>query len=233
MPSDSVDLVDKDNAGRVFLALLEHVADTAGTNTDEHLDEVGTGNGEEGNIRLAGNRLGKKCLTCTRWSNEKHAFRDFATKTLELAGVLQELDNLLKLGLRLINAGDILECDTALMLGQQFGARLAKTHGTARSALHLSHEKYPDADEQQHREPGQQDRQEAWHAAVFRACDDPDVIGVQHLYNVGAFRHYRSDDPAILRGTLQITSIDDDLDNLLAFHFSYEVGIGKLASGRS
>ena len=41
MTADSVDLVDEDDAGRVLLALLEHVTDTAGADTDEHLDEIG------------------------------------------------------------------------------------------------------------------------------------------------------------------------------------------------
>jgi len=40
-----VDLVDKDNAGRVLSVLLEQCHAHAGkTDTDEHLDEVGTGN---------------------------------------------------------------------------------------------------------------------------------------------------------------------------------------------
>jgi hypothetical protein len=35
-----VDLVHEDDAGRVLLGLLEEVADAAGADTDEHLDEV-------------------------------------------------------------------------------------------------------------------------------------------------------------------------------------------------
>ena len=41
MPADRVDFVDEDDAGRILLGLLEHVADTAGADADEHLDEVG------------------------------------------------------------------------------------------------------------------------------------------------------------------------------------------------
>ena len=54
MPADSIDLVDEDDAGRVLATLLEHVAHTAGTNADEHLDEIRAGDGEEGHIGLAG-----------------------------------------------------------------------------------------------------------------------------------------------------------------------------------
>ena len=43
MAADRVDFVDEDDAGRVLLGLLEHVAHAAGADADEHLDEVGTG----------------------------------------------------------------------------------------------------------------------------------------------------------------------------------------------
>ena len=153
MTANCVNLVNKDDAGSVLLALLEHVTHTAGTDADKHLDKVRTGNGEEGNIGLAGNRLGEQRLTSTRRAHQKHALRDLAAKTLEFARVLQELDNLFKLGLGLVDTGDIFEGHTTLMLGQQLRARFAKAHRTTGSTLHLAHEKYPDTDEQQHREP--------------------------------------------------------------------------------
>ena len=42
MASDRVDLVDEDDAGRVLLGLLEHVAHPARADADEHLDEIRT-----------------------------------------------------------------------------------------------------------------------------------------------------------------------------------------------
>ena len=50
--------VDEDDAGRVFLALLEQVADAARTHADKHLDEVRTGDAEERHVGLTGNRTG-------------------------------------------------------------------------------------------------------------------------------------------------------------------------------
>jgi hypothetical protein len=41
MTADCVDLVDKNDARRRLLALLEHVAHTARTDADKHLDEIG------------------------------------------------------------------------------------------------------------------------------------------------------------------------------------------------
>ncbi|MCY1543981.1 hypothetical protein D9M68_798260 [compost metagenome] len=40
MATDGIDFVDEDDAGRVFLGLVEHVADAGRTHTDEHFDEV-------------------------------------------------------------------------------------------------------------------------------------------------------------------------------------------------
>jgi hypothetical protein len=41
MAADRVDLVDEDNAGRVLLGLLEHVAHARSADADEHFNEVG------------------------------------------------------------------------------------------------------------------------------------------------------------------------------------------------
>src|SRR6201993_2322284 len=46
-PSHRVDLVDEDDAGRVLLALFEHVADARGADADEHLDEIRARDREE------------------------------------------------------------------------------------------------------------------------------------------------------------------------------------------
>jgi hypothetical protein len=39
VPADGVDFVDEDDARRILLGLLEHVAHAAGADADEHLDE--------------------------------------------------------------------------------------------------------------------------------------------------------------------------------------------------
>src|SRR3546814_11242160 len=57
MATDRVDFVDENDARRMLLGLLEHVAQPAGTDTHEHLDEVGTGDREERPAPLAGERL--------------------------------------------------------------------------------------------------------------------------------------------------------------------------------
>ena len=68
MPADRVDLVDEDDAGRVLLGLLEHVAHARSADADEHLDEVGTGDGEERHLGFAGDGARQQRLARTRAS---------------------------------------------------------------------------------------------------------------------------------------------------------------------
>ena len=42
LTTDGVDLVNEDDAGSIFLGLLEQIAHAAGTDADKHLDELGT-----------------------------------------------------------------------------------------------------------------------------------------------------------------------------------------------
>ena len=63
MAADGVDLVHEDDAGRVLFRLLEEVADAAGADADEHLDEVRAGDREERHPGLAGNGAGEQRLT--------------------------------------------------------------------------------------------------------------------------------------------------------------------------
>ena len=153
MTTDRIDLVNEDDTGRVLLALLEHIADATGTDTDEHLDEVRTGNGEEWYIRFTSNRTGGQGLTGTGRADEQHALRNFAAKALEFLRVFQELDNLLQLALGLINPGHIVKGYPARFLGQHLGLGLAEAHGLAATGLHLTHNEQPDPDQEQHRKP--------------------------------------------------------------------------------
>src|SRR3546814_5983680 len=116
MAADGVDLVDEDDARRVLLALLEHVAHAAGADADEHLDEVGAGDREERHLVLAGDGLGQQRLAGARRADHQHAARDLAAQPLELGGVTQELDQLGHFFLGLVAAGDVGEGDLGLVL---------------------------------------------------------------------------------------------------------------------
>ena len=107
LAADGVDLVHEDDAGRVALRLIEQVADAARADTDEHLDELRTADREEGHAGLASDGARKQRLAGAGRSDEQDAARDARAQRCELLRVLQELDDLGKLFLGLIDAGDV------------------------------------------------------------------------------------------------------------------------------
>ena len=156
MAADRVDFVDEDDAGRVLLGLLEHVAHAAGADADEHLDEVGAGNGEERHIGFAGDGAREQRLAGAGRADQQHAARNAAAEPLEFAGIAQEFDDLLQIVLGLVDAGDVLEGDAAMRFGQKLGARLAEAQRLAAGALHLPRQENPHADQRDERQPGDQ-----------------------------------------------------------------------------
>ena len=79
LAAHGVNLVHEDNAGAIFLRLLEQVAHAGGTHADEHLHKVRTGDGIERHAGLAGHGAGKQSLTGTRRAVEQHTARDLGT----------------------------------------------------------------------------------------------------------------------------------------------------------
>src|SRR5205085_3557959 len=124
--ADGIDFINENDAGRVLLRLLEHVAHARGADADEHLDKVGARDGEERHIRFTGDRAREQRLSSPRWANEKHAARNAAAEALEFSGIAQELDDLLQILLGLINARDVFERDAAMRFGQKLGPALAE-----------------------------------------------------------------------------------------------------------
>ena len=148
--ADRVDLVDEDDAGCVLLALLKEVADARSADADKHLDEVRTGDGEEGYVGFASDCAGEQGLAGARRSDEQDALGDAAPETLEFLGLAQKLDDLLELFLGFVDAGDILEGDLLLLHGEQPGARLAKAHGLVSAGLHLPHHEQEQAEQERY-----------------------------------------------------------------------------------
>ena len=149
--ADGVDLVHEDDAGRVLLRLLEQVADAAGADPDEHLDEVRAGDREEGDAGLAGDGAGEQRLAGAGRPVEQDALGDPGAERLELLRVLEELLDLVQLLHRLVDPGDVAEGDLRRVDRHPLRARLAEVHHPRAAALHLVHQEDPEAEEEDER----------------------------------------------------------------------------------
>ena len=129
--ADGVDLVDEQDAGGGFLGGLEHVADAAGADADEHLDELGAADRKERHARLAGHGPGQQRLAGARRAHQQHALGHAAAEALELLGVLQELDDFLQVVLHAFQAGDVVERDRLLAGFVALGGALAEAREDA------------------------------------------------------------------------------------------------------
>ena len=208
MAADRVDFVDEDDAGRVLLGLLEHVAHARGADADEHLDEVGAGNGEERHVGFAGDRARDQRLAGARRADQQHAARNASAQALEFSGIAQEFDDLLQILLGLVDAGDVLEGDAAMRLGQKFRARLAEAERLAARALHLPRQENPHADQRDERQPRDQQRDEPRHVVLLRARGDRHALGVELLHQAGIVRRVGLEAGAVGEGAVNFRPLD-------------------------
>src|SRR5215813_7381909 len=116
MAADGVDLIDEDDAGRVFLALFKQVAHTRSAHADKHLNEIRTGDREEGNVCFAGNRTSQQRLARSRRSHHQNALRNASAELLKLLRFLKKLDDFLKLFLGFFNTSNVFERNSLLLI---------------------------------------------------------------------------------------------------------------------
>ena len=98
-------------AGRDFARLGEQLADAAGADADDHLDELRGAGAEERHFRLAGRGAGQQRLAGPGRAGEQHALRRAGAEPAIFVGILQEVDDLVDLRFDLVDAGDIVEGD--------------------------------------------------------------------------------------------------------------------------
>ena len=178
MAADGVDFVDENEARGVFAALLEHVAHAAGTDADEHFDEVTATDAEEGHIGLASDGFGEEGFASSGRADHEDALGHLATEALKLFRVFEELDEFLDFLLGLLDTGDVLEGDLVAVLGEHFGAALAKAERTAAGAANLL------ADEEvKHRQNERERQEEAEERKVIRIMrgDHDELVSVEQF----------------------------------------------------
>ena len=224
MPPDGVDLVDEDDAGRVLLALLEHVAHPARADADEHLDEIGARNGEERHVRLARDGAREQGLAGPGRPDQQDALRDLAAEALEFLRVLEEIDDFLELLLGLVDAGHVLEGHPPEALGQKPRAGLAETHRLAAAGLHLAHEEYPHADQQQHREPRDQDLEQRRRAVLDRQGADLHAARAQPFDELRIVRRIGLEGAFVAVEAGDLVPLDGDFLDLAALDLGKELG---------
>ena len=228
MTADRIDFVDEDDAGRVLLCLLEHVAHAGGADADEHLDEVGAGNREEGHVRLARDGAREQRLARAGRTDKQHALRDAAAKPLELRRIAQEVNDLGEIVFRFINARDVVEHHAAMTLGQQLRLGLAEAHGLAATALHLAHEENPYRDEQQHREPGDENAEQRRHVVFVRLRGDRHALVVEAIDQRWVLRRVCGELAPVRIGPGNLVALNGDLAHIAGIDIRQEAGEGDL-----
>ena len=149
LAADGIDFVDEDDAGRILLGLCEQITDTGGTNADEHFDEVGTADAEEGDTGFAGYGTGQEGLAGPRRAEEEHPFGYLGANGIILAGVAQEFDDFRQFLLRFVFTSNVFKGNLDLTFPVHLGMALAKVHDPAAAALGLLHDEEPDGNEDQ------------------------------------------------------------------------------------
>ena len=112
-----------------------------GADADKHLDEVRAADGEEWNVRFAGDGPREQRLSSAGRADQQHAFGNAAAEFLEFFRVAQELDEFLHFILGFLDAGDVLERDLVLIARQHARLRLAEIQRTLAGHADLLAEK--------------------------------------------------------------------------------------------
>src|SRR6266404_5853686 len=197
MAADRVDLVDENDTGRGFLALLEHVADTACADADKHFHEIGAADGKEGNVGFAGDRTRKQSFAGARRADHQYALRNSAAELLKFFRVAQKLDQLLDFVLSFLDAGDVLERDFVFVTREHARFRFAEIERAFAGHPDLLTEKKIEKREQEQNRAETQERLAEW--VRFRTNGRLNSGGVEFVLQVageikinrGAERHGR------------------------------------------
>ncbi len=162
--AERVELVNEHDAGRLRLGLAEEIAHARRADADEHLHEFRSAEAEKGHLGFAGDGFGQQRLAGSRRADQQNPLRNAAADVRVFLRVLQELDDLFQLVLRLIDPRDIAEAHLDIVFGVDFRAAPGERHDAAFGAAHSTEEKAPHRDEQQQRnDPAQQLRKPAVH----------------------------------------------------------------------
>ena len=95
--SDRINFVDKDDARRVFLRLVEQVSDSGRADADEHFNEIRTADCEERYACFARGRSGDIGFSGSRRAYQQNSLRNSGSEFSVFSRIFQEVNNLRKL----------------------------------------------------------------------------------------------------------------------------------------
>ena len=144
-----VNLVDKDDARRVFLGLLKHIAHAACAHAHEHFHKIRTRNAEKRHARFARNGFGEQGFARARAACQQDAARHAPAQTLIAVGRFQIIHDFLHFFFGFVAAGHIGKFHRVGIFIQQLGAAFAKRKRAAFAAARLHpHKPHPRANQQ-------------------------------------------------------------------------------------
>ena len=136
--ADGVDLIDEYDTGSLLLCLPEQVTHLGCAHADEHFHEFRTGDGEERHIRLTGNRLRQHGFTGSGRAHKQDALGHGGADFLILLRIMQIIDDLGQVFLRLILTRHIAETDARgrLHVNLRIALSHAEHHGVSAHFVH-------------------------------------------------------------------------------------------------
>ena len=165
-------------------------------------------------------------------ADQQGSLRDLAAQLLELAWILQELDDLLQLVLGLVHPRHVLERDARFVFGQQLGLGLAEAHRAATRAIHrLAHEEEPQSPQQHER----QECAEKLHPGrrLGRLGLDIDAVGFEALQDVRRAAGGKHNRIALVLFVLDddLLAANNRLGDLLGVRLRLQLAVADLSGG--
>ena len=228
--ADGVDLIDKNDAGRILIGFLEQITHSGSAHADIELDEIRACQGKEGHMRLSGDSLGEQGLACSGRPHKKGSLGKFCADLDIPAGIVQEIDDLDQRLLGLILSGDILEGDPGLLLDIFLGRALADAHNAAAAAHPLEQYAEQPPHQQDGEHIGQQKRDH--HSGAVRHIRIVGDLGVHQALGQSVLRLRNTrvqDGIRILQVDLQAVRLHVDLGDLFLLDILDEFIVGDLA----
>ena len=234
--ADRIDLINENNAGRVFRCFAEKVPDTGCADADIELNEIRARQREERHMRLTCDRLGKKCFARSGRAHEQRSLRELCADGRIVIRIMQEIDDLDQRLLGLVLAGDVLEGNAGLPLDILLRGAAADAHDASASA-HPAEEEGQEYPHQQNRQDIGQDKGYDKSRGIRHAAADNNVV-LEHARSQGSLILRKSRIIAesrfligktlLLCRNVDLVAVDLDARDIFLFHHGNKFRVGDL-----